>query len=361
MNDEQMIWESYIKNILNEADTLGRAYRLTRKSVSNKRFTPNEFYNYIKAAQNRAKDILKSSGESKTPVTIFHMINYHRLDRDKDKLMSAANYLLSKKDEEISVSFETQPWDIRDSIILVGVAKDIYEHYKTDTNTAESKERYPKDIRPDDAYDWDEAIVNLRDVKWEYFYDNIHIPEVSKFLKDNDLSEIYSHKELRSHFTSEKQEKQTDIDEEYIKISSELGYKYQLINNFIDFLEGDHVNAEIIRNSDSFINVLRNLNRIDEYNINELLQYSNPNSDYESENVENIIPRDELGYRINEETLNNTKKEINEIIQTQNDLYDAWGDLIDELNNKGDLENSSKIEKSKNLKAVTENGRLFPY
>jgi hypothetical protein len=364
VNDEKLIWESYLE-IFSEADTIGRAYRMAKKGSesSNKGFTAREFYNYIKDAQQKARERLKHSKEKNSPITVFHMINYNRLGRDKDKLISAAQYLLSKKDEEISVSMDTQPWEVRDSIILVGNVKDLYEVYDADTYTKDSKERFPLDIRKAEQMDWDEVIINLRDVDWEYFYDNIHVREVNDFLSSKDLRQIYSHEELMGHFSdSPRAIKQMDIDEDYKKLSEELYDKYVLMNNFYEFLQGNQSNADIIRNSKSFENILDLIKPLDEYSMTELsIHRYDPNSQYNSEDIENVIPRTELGKRIGEEDILNLKNEINNLVDIQMKVNDAWDDLVNEIRNSGMEEEAFKIERSKNLGRFTESGHLNKY
>jgi hypothetical protein len=287
------------------------------------------------------------------------MVNYDRLDRNPNNLISTINYLLSKKDEEISVSMDTQPWEIKDSIVLVGTVSDLLEVYDTDTYTTDSKERYPQDIRELGSHAWDEVIINLKNVKWEQFYDNVHNEQAAKILRQADLTQIYSHDELMGYFDSPRAIQQTELDEKYKELAVELGTKYKLINNFLDFIDGDQSNAEIIRSSSAFADILKKLTPIDEYDINELMQWENdPNSDYESEKVDKIRPTTELGGRIEEKDVIELKKEINSIIDLQQEIWNAWDALIYELNNNGDYENESKIEKSKNLSKVTENGYL---
>lgn len=365
MSDEKLIWESYL-DIISEADVLGRAYRMAKKSseLSNRGFTAKEFYNYIKDAQQKAKDRLKHSKEANSPITVFHMINYNRIGRDSNKLISAAEYLLSKKDEEISVSMDTQPWEVKDSIILVGTVKDLYEVYDADTYTKDSKERAPLDIRKAEQMDWDEVIINLKDVKWEYFYDNIHNEKVRDYLEHNGLHQIYSHDELMGHFSDTPRAiKQMELDDEYKQLSSDLYDKYVLMDKFYDFLEkSDQNNALIIRDSKSFEDVIGLIQPTDEYRMAELsVHIYDPNSEYESEKIENAIPRTELGGRIREKDILDLKDEINSIVDIQIKVNECWADLIEELKNSGREEESSKIERSKNLARFTENGHLSKY
>lgn len=368
MNDKELIWENYRVKILKEADILGRAYRMARKSVgvnnqyTTKKYTVKEFYNYIKDAQKKAKEVLKTSRDRNRPITIFHMVNYDRLDRNPNRLLDAIKYLLSKKDEEISVSMDSQPWEIQNSIVLVGTVSDLLEVYDSDTYTTDSKERYPQDIRELGSHDWDEVIINLTDVKWESFYDNIHNEKAVDLLKNADLSQIYSHDELMGHFDSPRALQQEEFDEKYKELSVELGEKYKLINKFLEFMDGGQSNAEVIRNSEAFSDILSKLAPIDEYTINELMQWEyDENSKYESEKVEKIRPTTELGRRITEKDIIDLKTEINSVIDLQQEISDAWDALIDELNNKGDYENESRIQKSKNLNSVTENGALYKH
>ena len=363
MNDRELIWESY-KRILSEADVLGRAYRMAKKSKESspeKKYTATEFYNYIKTAQQKAKERLKHSKDRNIPITVFHMINLNRLDHNKNKLIDAVQYLLSKKDEEISVSMDTEPWEVRDSIILVGTVKDLYEVYDSDTYTKDSKERHPLDIRNINEMDWDEVIINLKDVTWEYFYDNLHDQQVVYFLKSKDLSQIYSYEDLTSHFSdSPRVIKQQELDETFKELSSKLYNKYTLMNKFYDFLQGNQPNAEIIRNSESFSTILDSIQPIDEYSMTELSQWEERPS-WESEDIDIQIPRNELGQRIREEDVVNLKLELNKIIEIQTKVFEAWGSLIDQLQNFGEEEKSVKIEKSKNLSNFTENGYLDKY
>jgi hypothetical protein len=362
MNDEQLIWESY-KTIISEADVLGRAYRMAKKSKesSRKEFSATQFYNYIKTAQQKAKERLKNSKDRNVSITVFHMINLNRLNGDKNKLIDAARYLLSKKDEEISVSMDTEPWEVRDSVVLVGTVKDLYEVYDSDTYTKDAKERHPLDIRSINQMDWDEVIINLKDVTWEYFYDSVHNEQVIDFLKSKELRQIYAYEDLTSHFSdSPRVIKQQELDETYKELSSALYDKYTLINKFYDFLQGDQSNAEIIRNSESFSDILDSIQPTDEYSMTELSQWEERPS-WESEDINIQIPRNELGKRISEEDVVSLKKDLNSLIDIQTKVYEAWSNLIEELKNSGEEEQSMKIEKSKNLSNFTEKGYLNKY
>ena len=356
MNDERQIWESYVK-IIKEADVLGRAYRMAKKaSGTTKQYSAKEFYNYIKTAQNKAKQILKTSKDRNKPITVFHMINYGRLDRNKVNLIDAIKYLFSKKDEEISVSMDTQPWEIRDSIVLVGTVNDLYEVYDVDTYTQDSKERFPKDIRNIGELDWDEVIINLKDVKWESFYDNINDEQANDLLrKEYDMTQIYSHEDLLSQFEdSPRVQKQTELDEKYKELAIVLRDKYVNVNKFLDFLQGDTSNAEIIRNSEYFSSVLSKLKYVDEYDITELSQWEeDPNQRWESEKVENIRPTTEMGKRISEEDIADLIKSINSEVDIQHEVIEAWDNLVNELERNNDIENRDKIERSKNLRNFT--------
>lgn len=362
MNDRELIWESY-ERIISEADVLGRAYRMAKKSKesSSEGFTATQFYNYIKTAQQKAKERLKNSKDRNVPITVFHMINLNRLNYDKNKIINAAQYLLSKRDEEISVSMDTEPWEVRDSVILVGTVKDLYEVYDSDTYTKDAKERHPLDIRSINQMDWDEVIINLKDVTWEYFYDTTHNEQVVDFLKSKDVSQIYDYEDLTGHFSdSPRVIKQQELDEKYKELSSDLYVKYKLMNKFYDFLQGDQSNAEIIRNSESFSTILDSIQPTDEYLMQELSQWEETPS-WESEDINTQIPRNELGRRISEEDVVTLKNDINSVIDIQTKVYEAWGNLIEELKNSGADEESIKIEKSKNLSKFTENGRLNKY
>jgi hypothetical protein len=82
---------------------------------------------------------------------------------------------------------------------------------------------------------------------------------------------------------------------------------------------------------------------------------------WESEDINTQIPRNELGKRISEEDVVNLKGELNKIIDIQIKVYEAWDNLIEELKNSGEEEQSMKIEKSKNLSNFTEKGYLNKY
>lgn len=188
-----MIFEALVNQILNEQDNLGRAYRQTKKYLdttdSKYPVSPRDAYNFYKTAQSRANRIVTKQGQ--VPVT--HVIFLDRL-KDNRSLADIVNKLTSKGEDEISVSV-LKSWDdwergfsktassvagrnvptSKPRIVLKGVASNVQEWYPTDAyTTSDPKEKivsYPsiKDLNKTQRSGYDEAVVRLKDVKWNSF------------------------------------------------------------------------------------------------------------------------------------------------------------------------------------------------
>jgi hypothetical protein len=186
-----MRFDQIVEQILEQ--NLGRAYRQTKKyldTTDSKYPVPaRDAYDFYKTAQNRANRIVTKQGQ--IPVT--HVIFLDRL-KDNRSLSDIINRLTSKGEEEISVSI-LKSWDdwergfnkvassvmdrnvptFKPRIVLKGTASNVHEWYPTDAYTTsdpvEKTVAYPsmRDLNKSQRSGYDEAVVKLKDVKWNSF------------------------------------------------------------------------------------------------------------------------------------------------------------------------------------------------
>ena len=321
-------------NLIYEADLLGRAFRLTKKYKEGGRkenATAKDAYNYIKTAQQKAIDKLNQEGE----ITVFHMINAYRLQDSNynnrgEALIKTIKYLTSKKDEEISVSIESPVWTMNDSIILIGTVSDILEFYDVDTYTADSKDRFPMSVtRKKGDLRWDEAIVNLRDVKWTaYFADWEKLPfggnTISEF--DNIMSRygdsideridvLYDIEDLEKYYSSSDQLGYLELLEKIKEVAGELSNKQELLFNFELYHLDDFSKKYSVfdENRDEISNGI-----YDEYTRTEIMSHA-----------QSLEPEGEMGESFTEDDLNNYKSDLEKTRNIQQLIWDLSGEIED--------------------------------
>lgn len=181
-----MNFNSIVNIILNERDETGRAFRMVRdrRAATNRSsIYGKDYYNTIKKAQKAGNTIER---EQKNQVRVFHVImpenilmgphTNKTLSREQ-QFINRLGFLFSKQDKEISVSVKGNVWREEDAVILTGIATDLLEHYSGDAGTnypeekGEGKNKYPSPWQMDTP--WDEAVVNLQDVKWDGYINNL--------------------------------------------------------------------------------------------------------------------------------------------------------------------------------------------
>lgn len=183
-----MNFNSIVNIILNERDETGRAFRMVRdrRAATNRSsIYGKDYYNKIKNAQSAGNKIEK---DKKNRVRIYHVImpdniigpsaNNPDYNTPKDQqIINRLEFLFSKQDKEISVSVKKQVWREQDTIILTGTTIDLLEYYEGDTGTnypenkSEGKNKYPSPGQINTP--WDEAVINLQDVKWDGYINNL--------------------------------------------------------------------------------------------------------------------------------------------------------------------------------------------
>jgi hypothetical protein len=340
-------------NLLNEADLLGRAFRLTKKYKDQNRkenVSAKDAYHYIKNAQQKAIQKLEKDGE----ITIFHMINAYRLSDSNynnrgDSLIKTIKYLTSKIDEEISVSIESPVWTMNDSIILIGTASDVLEFYDVDTYTADSKDRFPMSVtRKKGDLKWDEAIVNLKDVKWEAYYANWNnlpfggntITQFQNVMSDygdsideriRDLDDL---EEFQSYYSTEEQTNYLDLLEKIKDTAGELSEKQDRLFNFELYHLDDFSKKYPIfdENRDTISNGV-----YDEYTRTEIASIA-----------ETAEPTGEMGESLTQSELDSLQKDLEQTVAIQQLIWDLSGEIEDEMT----------VNEKKLIKQVCENGRF---
>lgn len=340
-------------NLLNEADLLGRAFRLTKKYKDRGRkekASAKDAYQYIKNAQQKAKEKLEKDGE----VQIFHMIHAYRLPDSNynnrgESLIKTIKYLTSKTDEEISVSIESPVWTMNDSIILIGTASDILEFYDVDTYTTDSKDRFPMEVtRKKGDLKWDEAIVNLKDVKWEAYYANWNnLPfggnTIAQFQNvmneygdsiDERIRELDDLEEFQSYYSTEEQTNYLDLLEKIKDTASELSGKQNRLFNFELYSLDDFSKKYPIfdENRDTISNGV-----YDEYTRTEIASMA-----------ETVEPTGELGESLTQSDFESLQKDLEQTVAIQQLIWDLSGEIEDEMT----------IEEKRIINKVCENGRF---
>lgn len=321
-------------NLLNEADLLGRAFRLTKKYKDQGRkenASAKDAYNYIKTAQQKAIDKLNQEGE----ITVFHMINANRLldsnyNNKGEALIQTIKYLTSKKDEEISVSIESPVWTMNDSIILIGTVSDVLEFYDVDTYTADSKDRFPMSVtRKKGDLRWDEAIVNLRDIKWTaYFADWEKLP-----FGGNTISEFYDIMSSYGNSINERIDILYDIEdlEKYYSSSDQLGY-LELLEKIKDVADDLSNKQELLFNFELYN--LDNFSKkypIFDENRDEISKgiYDEYTRAEIASHVESLEPKGEMGENFSEEDLKQYESDLEETRKIQQLIWDLSGEIED--------------------------------
>ncbi len=209
--DQILIAEAY--QLIRERDTVGRAYRITRDY--NRRMPSDgakAYYDFIKKHQRNADVIEK---EKNNKIRVEHAIwtdrwedgrgthsaefiqTFNKSNEQDQKLMVDGEFhkrilnrldlLLSKQDHEISVTVKK---DIalsagKGTLVLTGIADNLLEYYPGDAATRYSKGRDGKEIFTNKfpttkggfTTKYDEAIINLQDVKWDGYYNGLAEPD----------------------------------------------------------------------------------------------------------------------------------------------------------------------------------------
>jgi hypothetical protein len=183
-----MNFSGVVNQLLNERDTIGRAFRMVRDRRQETNRSPTygkDYYNKILNAQKEGNKIEK---QQKTSIRVYHVIMPDNIigpsarnpdyNTPKDQqIINRLGFLFSKQDKEISVSVKKQVWREQDTIILTGTATNLLEYYEGDTGTnypgnkGEGKNKYPTPWQMDTP--WDEAVVNLQDIKWDGYVNNL--------------------------------------------------------------------------------------------------------------------------------------------------------------------------------------------
>jgi hypothetical protein len=340
-------------NLLSEADLLGRAFRLTKKYKERGRkenASAKDAYYYIKNAQQKAIQKLEKDGE----VTIFHMINAYRLPDSNynnigDSLIKTIKYLTSKADQEISVSIESPVWTMNDSIILVGTVNDILEFYDVDTYTTDSKDRFPMEVtRKKGDLRWDEAIVNLKDVKWEAYYADWNnlpfggntITQFQNVMSDygdsineriRDLDDL---EEFQSYYSTEEQTNYIDLLEKIKDTAGELSEKQNRLFNF-ELYHLDNLSKKypiFDENRDTISNGI-----YDEYTRTEIESMA-----------ETAEPKNEMGETLTQSDLESLQKDLEQTVTIQQLIWDLSGEIEEEMT----------VEEKRLINRVCENGRF---
>lgn len=185
-----MNFDAVVNQILKEQDEIGRAYRQVKsdanKFKADKTFNIRRTYDSYKKAQERANRLEKINSNK---VAVHHAVSIDRLPEGID-ILSALKHLLSKADEEISVSVIKNKFKGEDSrIVLHGAAINLHDWYPMDAFTSYDKKektaQYASSDRerdPRDVSQYDEGITNLRDVSWTSFSVYIDREDLEKYL-----------------------------------------------------------------------------------------------------------------------------------------------------------------------------------
>lgn len=149
-------------------DTLGRAYRGARTTDPGKR---KQTYEFMKQAQSAAKN--------KKNATVMHMISADRFiskvgtdgyGRLRVPFEDAVSNILQGKAGEISVSVESAPWSLENTVVLIGETDDLLEYYEHDSFTKPTPVgKVPQNFENAGGA-WDEGVVDSSKVKWHTVY-----------------------------------------------------------------------------------------------------------------------------------------------------------------------------------------------
>lgn len=202
MNREDQILIAKAYQLIQERDTVGRAYRIVKGSRDTRGGGDTAAYwkayhKYIKERQAAADSIERRNNNK---VRVEHAIftqkwfespRYSEADRDMSfdekfhrGIINRLDFLLSKPDNEISVTVlkKIAGGNEHGHIILTGIASNLLEYYTDDAFTV-----YPRRDGKEDSVNkfpmagsssstWDEAIVNLQDIKWDGYYNGLDEP-----------------------------------------------------------------------------------------------------------------------------------------------------------------------------------------
>lgn len=119
----------------------------------------------LNAAMMNAQQINKENGGN---VRVYHMISPSRTKSNIEQILA---FLNSKSRTEISVSVNKGVWN--SGLVITGQAK-LLAYWKTDIYSVKipnSPYKIPKEHdRSNNSHHWDEALIRLSDVEWDYLY-----------------------------------------------------------------------------------------------------------------------------------------------------------------------------------------------
>ena len=219
-----MDFNKEVDQILKERDDVGRAYRQVVGDTKDPEvgsehnrsyFVTKDAYSRYKQAQERANRLEKRYSNK---VPIMHNIFSGRLAETGGDMVTALKYLLSKADEEISVSV-IRSWsqtmsDDHTFFLLRGYTSNLHEWYPINAETSSDKKekranwasnerintlaRYP-------GFQHDEGITNLKDVKWTSFDISINKLHLDHVLPDYYKAKSFLEKNRLVHTNAPKQ------------------------------------------------------------------------------------------------------------------------------------------------------------